>query len=289
MKNAYFPFLIVILFFSHASIHAQIRWSAGLDIDFLQDAKVTGSKTVTDIRFDYWRQDSLKGTYEDTRNIEFYNKYAQLGKGIKAYGLVHIPISPKFNLVTGLGVDISTFYVNTVNTKIDLTEKLLKTEKVDVIPIHSHWNPEYPKYPLNDIWNHNDDITLLNLYIPIELDYKLTNNLRVFAGGKINTPIYAKYNSYHKETKLDENGATVSTETIKDHSKDAIKTVTFEGIGGLKYRIFDRYELSFSASKHFTNIFRQPTQNEAKDVFQNIDFTTFKPVKFSVGVSYFFN
>ena len=298
MKNIYLPFLICLVILFQAPAFGQIKWSVGADIDFLQDAKVNGTKTAIDTHY-FYRYDSIRLTYEDTRNIELYNKYSQLGKGFKIHGNVHIPISKKLNLVTGLGIDFMEFYMKTVYTKVDLQEKIINSVKVDSIPNITLWNINYPKYSINDPWRQNDVITLMNLYIPIEFDFEIYKNLRLFTGGKLNKTIYSKYNSYQREFKIHTNtnpntqttytGYTTNTKTIKDHSGDAIKPISLEGFLGIKYRYMNRYELTISASRSFTSITRTPQKNLEKDISQDVDFQTFKPIKFSLGLNYFFN
>lgn len=299
MKNKYFLFLIASLFFFQTTSFGQIRWSAGIDVDFLQDAQVDGSKKVTDTRYFYTYTDSLKQTYEDTRDIDLYNSYSPSGKGLKLYGQAHIAIGKKFELVTGLGLDYNVFYINTIYTAIDLQENLISSIKVDSIPPDNLWNLNYPEYKTNDSWGRSDEVTIVNLYIPVALDFEVTENFRLFAGGKLNTPVYSKYNSYQDEIgdivihDLGPDSQYYSyssgAKVIKDTSGDAMRRISIEGFGGVKYRFLDRYELSVSASQSFTSITRSPEKNTEKDIYQKVDFQSFKPVKYSVGVSYFFN
>ena len=290
MKNSslHYLFLFAILLYIQAPVIGQIQWSAGLDIDFQKDATVIGSKTALDLYYNYNDFTFEKTTYEDTREIEFYNKYHQAGKGFKINGSAHIPINNKINFVTGLGIDFSSFYVNTVYTAINKTSKLLKTETVDSIPRYSHQNINYPHYGLNNIWNQNNTITLVNLYIPVEIDFEIFKNLRAFGGAKFKTPIYTRYDSHQKEISITDSGYQSTTKLIKDNSGDATKSISLEGFGGIKYRILDRYELSFSASKYFSSILKTPTKNKQKNITQDNDFRPYQPINYSIGVNYFF-
>ncbi len=282
---------LTILFFSILSfatpIFGQIKYSIGFNVDFLKTVNINGTKTTIDTRYDFFSYDSTLTTFQDSRDINLTTTYSQAGKGLKLYGLAHIPIHSKINLVTGIGVDASIYYANTIFTKVDLTTKYIGTTKLDTLTSSSYLNANISPYGLHAPWDRNNEITVANLFIPIEIDYELFKNLRVFGGGKIKTPIFARYNSYKRIVRYHEGRYSSTTYIVKNKSTRLFHRLSAVGFGGLKYRILDKYEISVSASKSFTNILRPQNTKRGEKTYQNVEFLPFKPFNYSIGVHYF--
>ncbi len=208
--------------------------------------------------------------------------------GFEAGSNMAFQLSRRISLRTGIGLNYLSFKMETQFINTDFV--LLGTDTVELTPIIPTFY-----HPCDTILNSYSDLgplqngteqSLLNLKIPLELDYNLiSDKLFLRAGGYLQTPILSlterEYITTESEMKEGKKICKYVKVTERNTSGNSLNHLQFGVMASVSYVCFKNFGIDLGIAQDLSNTF-------TKDEYQiyPINGDQYKPLKLSLGIEF---
>lgn len=212
--------------------------------------------------------------------------------GFEVQGNLVIPISGKFNLLSGVGFNYFSFQQDET-----IHSEWIQTLSVDTVQGNAAGFPnfpgdlgtlcdcyenEFPSEEFDDLKYHHQ----LYLQVPLRLEYNVVpGRLKLNAGAFAQLPLFGSIKEESVALTWHESeGMTKCRFDLIEHknkSGDGIRHVQAGVSAGLSFSIFKNITLDVGIRKSLTNIFVAPAYQQ-----QDLSEDDFRPLSFTAGVSY---
>ena len=207
-------------------------------------------------------------------------------------GKVAFELFDNLSLRSGLGLNYMSFGIDSKH--ISTTYEYLGMDTLKI----SSGTPGIISFGCDSFKNSYSDIAplkkgitqqLLNLVIPLELEYNLLHHRLFLRGGAyLQTPIYSSTDneSIRIESEVTNGIEICEYVKVENHntSGNSLNHLQFGATANLAYRLSNSLNIELGISKDLSNTF-------SKEEYQiyPLKGDEFKPLKFSLGIEYFFN